>query len=126
MAISGEPPIRVHEESFNVLKGIQEDWARDIAKEAAREVLGEYRSQQKRGRSDQGRGSSELGTILSEARERLHLTQDQVADATGLHPTTIGKIETGDRGMSMTTFAKLCGSYDIEFIDEVITYYASL
>lgn len=125
MAISGEPPIRVLQD-FNVLKGVQEEWARDIAKEAAREVLGEYRSSQKRGRSDQGRGSSELGTILSEARERRNLTQDQVAEQSGLHPTTVGKIETGDRGMSMTTFAKLTGVYDYGFLEEVIAYYAGL
>ena len=96
-----------------------------VAREAARMALQDYREGQKRGRSDQGQGSLALGTILSQARERVDMTQEQAAVIAGVHPTTIGKIETGDRGMSLTTFAKLSFTYDEQFVDEVLDHYAS-
>jgi DNA-binding XRE family transcriptional regulator len=52
------------------------------------------------------------------------LTQEEAASRAGVHPTTIGKIETGDRGMSLPTFAKLSYVYDEFFVEDVLRYYA--
>lgn len=133
MAIQGDfpfretgPSIRVTKEDIGFSSPEVSRLALAIAQDAATMALQEYRQTQKRGRSDQGHGSPQLGMILFRARERFKETQDSVSAFTTLHATTIGKIETGDRGMSMTTFAKLAKFYDEQFIDEVIDYYASL
>jgi DNA-binding XRE family transcriptional regulator len=100
--------------------------AQVIARDAVRMALQEYREGQKRGRNDQGQGSLALGTILSKARARSELTQEDAAAEAGVHPTTIGKIETGDRGMSLQTFARLSFVYDDKFAEDVLDYYANV
>lgn len=65
----------------------------------------------KHGRSDTGSGDPRLGEIVRRYREREGLTQRDLGDNAGLHSTTIGKIESGDRGMSLDTFARIAGGF---------------
>jgi DNA-binding XRE family transcriptional regulator len=67
-----------------------------------------------------GTGSEELGGILKYYREKLELTQKQLANFAGIHPTTVGKIEGGERGMSLETFAKLAYHLDEDFAWRII------
>ena len=100
-----------------------------IAAVAARSALNEYRAEQKRGRQDQGSGDEQLGTILRTSREYKEWTQEELGKRAGLHPTTIGKIESGQRGMSLATFCKLAQSFsdadDWEFAWAIVAYVAS-
>lgn len=61
----------------------------------------------KHGREDRGSGSIEVGRILLDHRTRLGMSQEQLAQESGVHRSTIGRIEQGDRGMSLETFAKI-------------------
>lgn len=44
-----------------------------------------------------------IGNKLSEARKRRGLTQKQIAEMSGLSPTTISNIERGGRDYSLTS-----------------------
>ena len=77
-------------------------------------------------RDDQGSGSETLGAILFAARERMGYTQRKLGDCAGLHSTTVQKIETGLRGMSLISFAKLERCLDDEFLDDILRYYREL
>ena len=95
-----------------------------IADAAAQRAISSYRERDRFGRDDRGTGSVEIGNILRHRRERAKMTQRQLADAAGLHPTTIGKIETGERGMSLATFCKLAqvfgtGGFIWKIIDQL-------
>lgn len=70
-------------------------------------------------------GSRELGAIMK--RHRLDpgrgypgMTQRALADASNVHYSTIQKLETGDRGMGMETFAKLASVLGDEFVEDVL------
>jgi DNA-binding XRE family transcriptional regulator len=99
-----------------------------IAAVAARSALNEYRAEQKRGRQDQGSGDEQLGTILRSSREFKGWTQQELGERAGLHATTIGKIESGQRGMSLPTFCKLAQIFsdadDWDFAWTIISYVA--
>ena len=49
----------------------------------------------------------DLGTNLREARERLGLTQEQVAERSGVHATEVSRIEAGKRDPQVSTVRKL-------------------
>jgi DNA-binding XRE family transcriptional regulator len=91
------------------------------AQEGAKLALEEFRKERKLGRDDRGTGSESIGKALRSTREMHGLTQQELADRVKIHYTTIGKIETGDRGMSLTTFAKLASVLGSVFVDQVIT-----
>lgn len=91
-----------------------------IAAVAARLTLEEYRKEQKRGRQDRGSGDPVIGGIVRQYREDIGLSQEMLAERAGVHPTTIGKIETADRGMSLATFCRLYKVFaDPLFADQV-------
>lgn len=100
-----------------------------IAKEAAAAAIAEDRVSRKLGREDVGSGSPIVGGWLRQSREKCGLSQRSLAERTGLHPTTIGKIETGERGMSLRVFAKLAWAMPEEendaFLCNVIEYFGS-
>ena len=100
-----------------------------IAKEAAQAALAEDRANRKLGREDIGSGSTTVGLWLKQAREGAGLSQRRLAERSGLHPTTIGKIETGERGMSLRVFAKIVWAMTEdegdEFLWSVIEYFGS-
>jgi DNA-binding XRE family transcriptional regulator len=103
--------------------------AREMAKLAVKEALEEVRAERKLGRSDVGSGDIRIGELLLRHRTREEMTQKQLAALTGLHPTTIGKIENGERGMSLETFAKLAYNLEESFawdvIDEINAWHPS-
>lgn len=94
------------------------------AQATATEMLALQKVQSKRGRSDKGTGSPDLGKILLDAREYLDYTQAELGREAGVHPTTISKIEDGERGMSMLTLAKLSPWLPDDFTRDVLKYYA--
>jgi transcriptional regulator with XRE-family HTH domain len=61
----------------------------------------------------QGVGSSaagELGQIVREARRKLGLSQEELADKCGLHRNAVGLIERGERTPNIDTLIALaCG-----------------
>jgi DNA-binding XRE family transcriptional regulator len=92
----------------------------EAAKIGARLALEEFQRSRKE-RQDRGSGDESLGKVLRSTRENLGLTQQQLASSTGIHYTTIGKIETGDRGMSLTTFCKLAFFLGSDFYEPIIS-----
>lgn len=93
-----------------------------LAEEVALRVLEKYRESQKRGRNDQGTGSKKFGMILRKERERAGHNFQSLGHAAGIHPTTISKIESGQRGMSLRTFGKLADILGIDFVNEVVQF----
>lgn len=49
-------------------------------------------------------------TRLKELREARHMTQDELASATGIHRVTIARYETTDRGMTVDTAIALANA----------------
>lgn len=55
----------------------------------------------------------DLGTNLREARERLGLTQEQVAERCGVHATEVSRIEAGKRDPKVTTLERLAAALEV-------------
>ena len=55
-----------------------------------------------------------LGTNLREARERLGLTQEQVAERSGVHATEVSRIEGGKRDPQVSTVIRLANALEVE------------
>lgn len=90
------------------------------AAEAGAKLALEEFHRSRRERQDRGSGDERLGKVLRSTREKQGLTQQALASSTGIHYTTIGKIETGDRGMSLTTFAKLSFALGNTFAQDIV------
>jgi transcriptional regulator with XRE-family HTH domain len=56
---------------------------------------------------------SDLGTNLREARERLGLTQEQVAERSGVHATEVSRIEAGKRDPQVSTLKRLAAALEM-------------
>lgn len=61
-----------------------------------------------------------IGTVFQEYRLKNNLTQNQVAELTGLEPRHISQIERGFSKGSIDTLLKLCNAYEIT--PDVILY----
>lgn len=96
-------------------------WTHDELAEIIRTTIEADRQERKHGRQDTGHGSKEVGAILLSARQREGLSQAVLAGRAGLHPTTVGKIEAGFRGMSLFSFSRLSGVLGMDFARDVIT-----
>lgn len=57
--------------------------------------------------------NNHIGRIVQEYRLKNNLTQNQVADLTGLEPRHISQIERGFSKGSIDTLIKLCNAYHI-------------
>lgn len=57
---------------------------------------------------------SALGTTLREARERLGLTQEQVAQRSGVHATEVSRIEAGKRDPQVSTVERLAEAVEVK------------
>ncbi len=55
-----------------------------------------------------------FGTNLRGARKRLGLTQEQVAERSGVHATEISRIETGKRDPQVSTLERLAKAVEVE------------
>ncbi|HKB51369.1 MAG TPA: helix-turn-helix transcriptional regulator [Solirubrobacterales bacterium] len=55
-----------------------------------------------------------LGANLREARERLGLTQGQVAQRSGVHSTEVSRIEAGKRDPKVSTVERLARAVEVK------------
>lgn len=58
-------------------------------------------------------GNKEIGHRMRRAREDKRLTQKEVADRIGIHNSTIGKYELGEREPDFETVMKLAKVYEV-------------
>jgi transcriptional regulator with XRE-family HTH domain len=56
---------------------------------------------------------ADLGINLREARERLGLTQEQVAQRSGAHATEVSRIEAGKRDPQVSTVRRLAKALEM-------------
>jgi transcriptional regulator with XRE-family HTH domain len=54
-----------------------------------------------------------FGPNLREARERLGLTQEQVAQRCGVHATEVSRIEAGKRDPQISTLERLAKAVEV-------------
>jgi len=57
---------------------------------------------------------ADLGTNLREARERLGLTQEQVAQRCGVHATEVSRIDGGKRDPQVSTVRRLAEAVKVK------------
>lgn len=53
-----------------------------------------------------------VGHRLWLRRRELALSQEQVAERAGVHPTYIGQVERGEKNPTITSVAKICAALD--------------
>lgn len=54
-----------------------------------------------------------LGSNLRDARKRLELTQEQVAERSGVHATEVSRIEGGKRDPKVSTLERLAAAVEV-------------
>jgi transcriptional regulator with XRE-family HTH domain len=54
-----------------------------------------------------------FGGNLRAARKRLKLTQEQVAERSGVHATEVSRIESGKRDPKISTLERLAGAVEV-------------
>lgn len=59
------------------------------------------------------RSVGDLGTNLRAARQRLKLTQEQVAERSGVHATEVSRIEAGKRDPKVSTLIRLARAVEL-------------
>jgi len=55
----------------------------------------------------------DLGSNLRDARKRLGLTQEEVAERSGVHPTEVSRIEAGKRDPRTSTLLRLARALEV-------------
>jgi transcriptional regulator with XRE-family HTH domain len=55
-----------------------------------------------------------FGTKLREARESLGLTQEEVAQRSGVHATEVSRMEAGKRDPKISTLRRLAKAVEVE------------
>ncbi len=55
----------------------------------------------------------DLGTNLLAARKRLGLTQEEVAERSGVHATEVSRIEAGKRDPKVSTLERLAAAVEL-------------
>jgi transcriptional regulator with XRE-family HTH domain len=55
-----------------------------------------------------------FGTKLREARERLGLTQEEVAQRSGVHATEVSRMEAGKRDPKISTLRRLAKAVEVK------------
>jgi transcriptional regulator with XRE-family HTH domain len=55
----------------------------------------------------------DLGSNLRDARKKLGLTQEEVAERSGVHPTEISRIEAGKRDPRVSTVKRLAAAVEV-------------
>lgn len=64
-----------------------------------------------------GSRKQELGRYLRTLRRRQELTQEQVAERAGVHPTFVSRIESGRAMPSLDVLARLAGALGVSAAD---------
>lgn len=67
---------------------------------------------------------AQVAENLLQARRRYGLTQEEVSDRSGVHPTEISRIENGQRDVQISTIFKLAKAFNLtpgQFIDGDLT-----
>lgn len=54
-----------------------------------------------------------IGKRVKEVRTKLNLTQEELADKAGLHPSYIGQVERGSKKVSIKTLEKITHALNI-------------
>jgi transcriptional regulator with XRE-family HTH domain len=67
-----------------------------------------------RRRRDNDLGVGKLGANLRGARKRLGLSQEQVAERSGVHATEVSRIEAGKRDPRVTTVERLARAVEVK------------
>lgn len=55
----------------------------------------------------------DLGSNLRAARKKLKLTQEEIGERSGVHPTEISRIEAGKRDPQVSTLLKLAKALEV-------------
>jgi transcriptional regulator with XRE-family HTH domain len=55
----------------------------------------------------------DLGSNLRAARKRLRLTQEELGERSGVHPTEISRIEAGKRDPQVSTLRRLAAAVEV-------------
>jgi transcriptional regulator with XRE-family HTH domain len=55
----------------------------------------------------------DFGRNLRRARERLELTQEEVADRSGVHATEVSRMEAGKRDPRISTLERLADAVEV-------------
>jgi transcriptional regulator with XRE-family HTH domain len=55
----------------------------------------------------------DLGSNLRAARKKLHLTQEEVANRSGVHATEVSRIEAGKRDPQVSTLLRLAKAVEV-------------
>lgn len=58
-----------------------------------------------------------VGQRLRTYRQKRRLTQEELAEKAGLHPTYIGQVERGEKNLTLLTLEKILCALDISFSD---------
>lgn len=73
-------------------------------------------------RKDNAECLRDFGDYIRTARERLGLSQAEVANSLGLHQTYYGKIELAKREVDLVTAMKICEILKLDLSDFVKRY----
>ncbi len=55
----------------------------------------------------------DLGPNLRDARKRLGLTQEEISERSGVHPTEVSRIEAGKRDPRVSTLQRLARAVEL-------------
>ena len=59
--------------------------------------------------------SSKIGERIKSYRRKAGMTQEQLAEKAGIHPTYIGQLERAEKNASLETIEKVAKALDISF-----------
>ncbi len=57
--------------------------------------------------------SVEIGQRIRNYRSQAHLSQEELAEKCGLHPTYIGQVERGEKNATLESISKIAGGLSI-------------
>ena len=63
--------------------------------------------------------TASVAATIKQHRERQGLTLEALAEAAGVHRTSLGLVERGRRGMTIEVAARLCWALDLSLADVI-------
>lgn len=54
-----------------------------------------------------------VGRRVAQARAERGFTQERLAEAVGIEPVSLSRLETGDRALSLSTLGEIAGALDL-------------